>query len=266
MKTYLYSTLLIISFILISCGTDDFPKKNTEGILLTEVVAGNEVFYKYTYTNSSLISEEKSKFHFTKHTYNSKNQLIQSDYYWDERIVSSSSRVLEETMKRTEWVSPENTERDTYTTFEYGKNGMLQKSIAHRFEDDFATFKYNNGRIVQRTSFHENKASVFDNYFYDDSGNLIKTERYYILSNGEYELATTTEYELDNKHNPYYLFRKLMIPGRNTNPNNITKEIYKIHFEADDFIEPVQVTAYQYEYNSEGFPVKRSDGVEYIYF
>ena len=164
-----------------------------------------------------------------------------------------------------EWVSPENTERDTYKTFEYNRNGLCQKSVFNGTKDDFTTFSYLNGRIAKRTSYHENNATVFDNYFYDAYGNLIKKERFFILTNGKQELATTTEYEFDNRNNPYYSFRKLIIPGRNTNPNNIIKETYTIHFEVDDFTEPVQVTEYQYEYNPDGYPVKRSDGFEYIY-
>ncbi len=266
MKTCIYSFIFLISILFISCEKDDFSNNNTEGILLKEVIAGEEVYYRFTYTNSNQILEEKSKFHYTKHTYNSRNQLIQSDHYWDERIVSSSSFVLDEAMKRTEWVSPENTERDTYKTFEYNRNGLCLKSVFNGTKDDFTTFSYKNGRIARRTSYHENKATVFDNYFYDDNGNMIKTERFYILPNGESELATTTEYKFDNKHNPYYSFHKLIIPGRNTNTNNIVKETYTLHFEVDDSVEPVQITEYQYEYNSNGFPVKRNDGFEYVYY
>ncbi len=61
-----------------------------------------EVYSEYTYNSSGLVEEEKSKYHYSKHSYNNNNQLIKSDYYWDWRIVSSSSHVLEEAAKRTE--------------------------------------------------------------------------------------------------------------------------------------------------------------------
>ncbi len=244
----------------------DFPDESTNGVLLKEVVARWTRFITNSLTQTrDLILEEKSKFHYSKYSYNRKNQLVQADHYWDSRIVSSNSYVLQEAMNRNEWVSPENTERDTWSTYEYNITGRLEK-IINRTNNNYSKYTYDNGRIVKRTSYHENKASVFDRYYYDHSGNLKKTERYYILANGDSELSTTTEYEFDNKHNPYLAFRKLMVPGKNTNPNNIIKETYTLHFEVDDFIEPIQVTEYEYEYNAEGFPVKRSDGFEYVYY
>ena len=69
----------------------------------------------------------------------------------------------------------------------------------------------------------------------------------------------------DNKNNPYFSLRSLLIPGQNTNVNNIVKETYTLHFEVDKFIQPVQITEYSYEYNLMDYPVKRSDGWEFIY-
>lgn len=267
MKQRKFLFLLTFFMFLFSCERDNFfdPEFYGDGVLLQEVKAEGETYYRYTYNEAGFVLEEKSKFHYTNHTYNSKNQLIQSDYYWDTRIASSSSYVLDEAIKRTEWVSPENTERDTYTTYEYSSNGQLQKSVSHRSINDFAIYNYENDRIAKRTSYHENKPSVLDKYDYDYAGNLIKVQRFYILANGSEELTTTTEYEFDDKHNPYFPFRKLMIPGKHTNPNNITKETYTLHFEVDAFIEPIQVTEYSYEYNLLDYPAKRSDGFEYIY-
>jgi len=270
MKTKSILFIIIIFLSILSCDKESLFEESGDGTLLKSVLIEGEIYYDYTYNKAGLILEEKSKFHYSKHHYNSKNQLFQSDHYWDERIASSSSFVLEEAMKRKEWVSPENTERDVYSTFEYKPNGQLEKKITILINNDyqsFDTYSYNkNGRIERRTSYHENKASVYDDYFYDSKGNLIKQQHYNILNSGKNELQTTTEYELDYKHNPYLAFRGLMIPGQNTNPNNITKEIYTIHFEVDKFIKPVQITENNYEYNSMGFPIKIGDGFEYVYY
>lgn len=265
MKPYLIPAILFILMVLFSCERIEFPVGDTNGRLLKQVSAGGEVFYEYTYNSSDLIREEKSKFHYSKYSYNRKNQLIQADHYFDLRMASSNWYVLEEALKRTEWVSPENTDRSTWSTYEYDLKGRLEKVVNHT-NDNYSRYTYEGERIVKRTSYHENKASVFDLYYYDETGNLVKTERYHILANGETELTTTTEYEFDNKRNPYLTFRKLLTPGQHTNTNNIIKETYTLYFEVDDFIQPIQVTTYEYIYNSDGFPLKRSDGFEYIYY
>ncbi len=261
-----YILLFILAFV--SCETENQVEETVNNTLLKQVFAGGEIYYKYTFNSAGLIAEEKSKLHYTKHLYNNANQLIQSEYYWDKRMVSSSMQVLEEAMKRTEWVTPGNTERESYFSFEYDKSGKLEKRYIYRMNgggNSYEVFTYDkNGRIEKRTSFYENKISLYDVYFYDGKGNLIKQQRFSV-SSGTPNLQTTTEYKFDNKHNPYFSFRKLLIPGQNTNMNNIVKETYTLHFEVDKFIQPVQTTEYSYEYNSKDYPVKRSDGFEYIY-
>ncbi len=264
--------LPVVFLILLSCGDESAlrPEFTGDGTLLKEVKIGGETYYKYTYNDAGLVLEEKSKFHYSKYNYNGRNQLIQSDHYWDERIASSSSYVLEEAMQRTEWVNPDNTEKDVYTSYNYSRYGQLEKSVTFRINNNYtssSTFTYNGiGQMKRRTFYHDNKASGYDEFYYDNSGNLIKKERFDIFTGGNTQLSTTTEYEFDNKNNPYYSFRGLMIPGENTNRNNITKEIYTLHFEVDDFIEPIQITEYNYEYNSNGYPVKRNDTFEYVYY
>lgn len=265
MKLSRYPAILFVILAFASCERIEFPAGDTNGTLLKQLSAGGEVFYEYTYNSADLIREEKSKFHYSKYSYNRKNQLIQADHYFDLRMASSNWYVLEDALNRTEWVSPENTERSTWSTYEYDLKGRLEK-VVNRTNDNYSRYTYENGRIVKRTSYHENKASFYQKFYYDVSGNLVKTERYNLLANGDAELSTTTEYEFDNKHNPYLTFRKLMTPGQNTNTNNIIKETYTLYFEVDDFIQPIQVTEYEYEYNSDGFPVKRSDGFEYVYY
>lgn len=259
--------LLIIIIVMISCLSCEKGGLIEEGdaYLIKQIFIENDLYSEFTYTNADLVAEEKSKFHFTKHNYNSINQLIQSNHYWDERIVSSNSAVLEEAMQRTDWVNPENSEMDSYFNFEYHPTGRLKKRTITRVasgELSIDTFIYNaEERIERRTSFQNNQESVYDDYFYDNTGNLIKEQRFFILENGTPELQTTTEYEFDEKHNPYLAFRGLMIPGRNTNPNNIIKETYTIHSEMD-----VQVVEYSYEYNTLGYPVKINDGTNYVYY
>ncbi len=262
----------VIFLFLFSCENDPYSELEfiNNGTLLKEVKIGGEAYSEYTYNETGLVLEEKSKFHYSKYEYNNQNQLIHSDHYWDERIASSSSAELNEAMQRTEWVSPGNTEKDTYSSYRYSGTGQLKETETLRINDGYtvsSTFTYNNtGWIKRRTYYSENNASSYDEYYYDNVGNLVKKERYDVLSEGNNELRTTTEYEFDNKNNPYYSFRGLMIPGENTNLNNIIKETYTLHFEVDDFIDPIQITEYSYEYNSNDYPVKRNDSREFVYY
>lgn len=269
MKTIPTVFLLLSCLLLLSCERETLFQESDNGYNLKEVLIGGEIYCQYTYNNSGLVIEEKSRFHYSKYSYNSSNQLIQSDHYWDERIASSSSYVLEEAMKRTEWVSPENTERDSYQTFQYNTNGQLVKEVTHREKpgtESVELCSYNSlNQIYKRSFIQDNRESGYKLYFYDYMGNMNKQQHYYILENGIHQLQTTTEYEFDNKHNPYYSFRCLLIPGQNTNVNNIVKETYTLHFEVDKFIQPVQIKEYSFEYNEMDYPVKRSDGWEFIY-
>lgn len=269
MRIFTFLLIILLGFVIISCEKEYFSDESLNGSLLLKVLIDDEVNTEYTYNNSGLINEEKNKFHYSRHNYNNKNQLIQSDFYWDERIASSSSNILEEAMKRTDWVNPENTQKDSYFQFEYTKSGKLVKRMINRLNSDIQSYDIltwgEQDRIKRRTWYYENKESGFDNYFYDYNGNLIKQERYFVLESGEHKLQTTTEFEFDHFHNPYYTFRGLMIPGQNTNPNNIIKETYTLHFDVDGFIEPIQIKEYRYEYNQLGYPVKRDDSYVYVY-
>jgi hypothetical protein len=57
-----------------------------------------------------------------------------------------------------------------------------------------------------------------------------------------------------------------MLPGQNTNINNITKETYTIHFEVDPFIDTIQVTENSYRYNTMDYPVSKNNFETYVYY
>lgn len=263
--------VFVFCSIFISCEKNEsLFEEMGDGTLLKEVLIDGETYYEYTYNEAGLVVEEKSKFHYSNYSYNSKEQLTQSDHYWDESIASSSYYVLDEALKRTEWVSPDNTEKDVSSIFKYHKSGRLEKITTYRLNNNtesYSTYTYNkDDRIERRTSYDENKASMYEQFFYDELGNLIRKERFNFLDNGSEELSTTTEYEFDNMYNPYISFRGLMTPGKNTNPNNIIKETYTIHFEVDDFIDKVQVSERNYEYNKNGYPTQMMEGWEFVYY
>jgi hypothetical protein len=258
-----------ISLLLFSCEKDkQLIIENTNIPLISKVLIGGEIYMEYTYSDANLVTEEKSKFHYAKHTYNDINQVITSDFYWDISMVSSDSRVIEAAMNRKEWVSPENTPKSISHKFEYNSKQQLIRISYIRPSvniTDFMEFQYENDRIVRATGHYNNSISGYTDYLYGNNGNIIKQTKYFMSSAGIAELSTTTEYEYDNLHNPYLSFKRLMTPGIYTNPNNITKETCTLNFDVDPSIEKVQITENTYEYNDKGYPLKVNRLTEYVY-
>jgi hypothetical protein len=235
--------------------------------LLSKVIYDDEIFLEYSYNDANLVIEEKSKFHYTSHIYNDMNQLTKSDFYYDMSMASSDSRVLEAAMNRKEWVNPGNTAKSITHTLEYNNNGQLIRKALIRpsaSSSDHNEFTYENGRITRQVMFRQNIMSGYFIYEYDEKGNLIKESKYNGSSTGSSFLSTTTEYEYDSMINPYLTFNRLIIPGKYTNPNNITKETYTLHFDVDQWTQKVQITKNTYEYNNNGYPVK-VNGAVYVY-
>ena len=65
--------------------------------------------------------------------------------------------------------------------------------------------------------------------------------------------------------NPYNASSKLLIPGINTNLNNITKVTNTIHMPANQGPDNVQTTETAYEYNAQGYPLSVNGNVTFVY-
>lgn len=261
--------MLFCALILFSCEKDkQLIVENTDIPLLSKVSIDGVSYYEYEYNDANLLIEEKSKFHYTKHNYNDNNLLSSSEFYMDPGMFSSHSSVVEASMNRKEWVNPDNTGKSLTQKFEYNGTGQLTKKIYTRpsvTSSEYSEFIFDNNRISRQTMYWENEMTFFIDYSYDERGNLTKESKYYVPSTGISELWTTTEYEYDSKHNPYQAFQRLMSPGKFTNPNNIIKETYTIHFEVDQWTQKVQVNINSYEYNDKGYPIKANGDAEYVY-
>ncbi len=261
--------LFFISFMFFSCEKDKLVTvENTDIPLICKVLIGGEIYMEYSYNDANLVTEEKNKFRYSKHSYNDMNQLITSDFYWDVSMASSDSRVIEAAMNRKEWVSPDNTPKSISHSLEYNSESQLiRKSYIRPSSNipDYQKFLYENDRIIRITGYYKNSISSYTNYIYDDNGNITRQTKYIVSPAGIAELTTTTEYEYDDMHNPYQSFKRLINPGIYTNPNNITKETYTLNFDVDPSIEKVQITENTYEYNALGYPVKVNGLTEYVY-
>ena len=259
--------LLLFLVVFISCKKTKTQIIEDPGIpLLEKVTYGPELSYVYTWNDNYLISEEKTKYMYTRHNYNSQNQLVSSDFYVDPGIYSSDSHIAQASMNRTEWVNADNTAREMFRTYEYNQNGQLIKYSINRVNyKSYSILEYNaKGQVSKETWYSDGKANGNTIYAYSDAGNLILKTRNDILADGTVKLSTTTAYEFDDKKNPYLMF-KMQIPGINTNQNNIIKETYTLWFEVDSSIDKVQITATTYEYNDAGYPVKKNGTIEYVY-
>jgi len=261
--------VLLSVLFLSSCEKEKQPSvENTDIPLISQVLFDGTLSCEYTYTDANLLFEEKSKLHYTRHNYNNQNLLSSSEFYMDPGMYSSNSRVVEESMNRTEWVNPSNTAKSLTQKYVYSPGGQLTRKIytrASSSSSEYMEYTLENDRIIRQTMYWEDKLNFHIDYEYDEKGNLIKESRFHVPATGTEELWTTTEYEFDNMHNPLRAFKRLLRPGVCNNPNNITRETYTIHFEVDKFTQKVQVTDNTYQYNDEGYPVLVNGMVEYIY-
>lgn len=262
--------IILISILFNSCekSADPIVQQNPSGLLSRVLIAG-KVYQEFTYTSSGLIYEEKSWAMYFKHTYNSNDLLVKSESYVDPAIASSSSYVIEEAQKRKEWANPNNVPRSVTNTYTYPKTGQFIERHVDRANGtmDYAKYELNEKGLVSKEIFYnEGKPSGYVDYSYDDLGNLTLKMQYFVSADGKNQLSSKTEYEFDNKKNPYSPFNKLVWPGRNTNRNNITKETYTVYGETTSVVEWHNITIHTYEYNDLGYPIKVDGETVYEYY
>ncbi len=95
----------ILLTVFITVGkTEPVHKNNSDVPLLSQVFIDSALFFEYSYNNDNLICIEKSKYRYIRHNYNSKNQLVSTDYYEDLSFASSDMKIVEAGRNRKEWV------------------------------------------------------------------------------------------------------------------------------------------------------------------
>jgi hypothetical protein len=265
--TLFISILLIPAFL--SCRKDDIeiPATSTTP-LITRVKSADQPVNEYIYDGKNLVSTEKGIYNFITHSYNDLTQLVTSDYYSAEGMLSKDQQALEIALNRKGLLNFADSKIGATLKFEYNSSGQL---VTTRYTPvagtgrEHSEFSYDiNDRIARQKLFWDKKATGYIDFMYDGRGNLISEKVYSISSSGVEELNTTTHYEFDNYKNPYRSFYKLVTPGINTNPNNIIKETSIIHFKPGEGTDIVQVTTTAYTYNSKGYPVRKGT-LDYVY-
>lgn len=262
--------VILISILFTSCEKpeDLVVQQNPSGLLARVLISGKP-YQEYTYTSDGLISEEKSWGTYTKYTYNSENQLVKQDFYIDPALYSSSLQVITEAQKRKEWANPKNVPRSVTNTYEYPSSGHFIERYVDRANgtQDYGKYELNEEGLVSKHLFYnEGRLAGYVDYLYDEQGNLIREKHYFISVDGKTRLSNETEYEFDDKKNPYFPFKKLLWPGQNTNKNNITKATYTLYGDTPSVIEWLNITTHTYEYNDLGYPVKVDSETSYEYY
>jgi hypothetical protein len=271
MKRKIYFICMALIVITFSCKEDEdnqFIPEIKKAPLIRRLNTGDQPQNEYIYNYSKLVSEEKSKFNYTRYYYNDKNQLVTADFYVNEALLSIDDKILDSALSRQGLMNFTNNNLGGTIRYEYNSSGQLIKTTLSRpveSTSEKSEYIYTGDRIGREILYWDNKISGYINYEYDESGNLIKETLYSISSSGLPELNTTTSYEFDNKQNPFRTFQILLSPGINTNLNNIIKETYTIHSNPGDGADIIQVTTTRYMYNSDGLPISKNAVIEYQY-
>jgi hypothetical protein len=267
MRQHLFFLSLIACSILLSCEKEkELPADNENTPLLWKEIFTDDLYFEYTYNEANLLYERKTKWSYTSYSYNEDHQLVSYDMYDDLRILSSNWETVQAAMNRTDWVTPENTNISGRGTYSYNHNKLTRITVTQLPGGftSYVTFDYDNqGRISKKTFYYDNQPGGFLEYSYDERGNLILVT-HYDLVNGSPVVSITEQYEFDDRNNPFKVFNRLLLPGENTNENNIVKKTMTLFFDAPG-VDSIQVTESTYEYNSQDYPVKKDNTVRFEY-
>jgi hypothetical protein len=272
MKLKLFGSFLLIIAVFLSCKKEDSSKLTNSADLagtLSKILIDNQSTIEYTYNNLNLLTEEKSKYDLSVNHYDGKGQLISTDFYGNDALLSNDAQVFQAAMNSKVWITTQNGIKGGSIIYEYNDKGLLTKSTCSRplsTSSEYSDFSYDaNNRISRQTMYWENTVTGYIDYSYDTKGNLIKEMLYNIPSAGVTELVTSSQYNFDNQSNPYKQISKLKIPGIDTNANNIIKETYTIHLAQGQGTDTGQVTETSYEYNSLGYPKSKNGNTTFVY-
>jgi hypothetical protein len=271
-------TTLCLLFVTVffSCKKDPILNTPTSGNpgstaipVLSKVLINNLCSNEYVYNDSYLVSEEKSEFDYTMNHYNAKGQLISSEYYTNDDVLSSDAQISATAINSTALVTAVNGKKAGIITYEYNANSQLTKttySLPAATSSEYSDFSYDSyNRINRQTMYWADTETGYIDYSYDTKGNLILESLYNMPSTGVAELITSTSYAFDNSQNPFKFFSRLMVPGITTNQNNIIKETYTIHLTPDQGPDKIEVTETSYQYNALGYPATKNSNVSFVY-
>lgn len=224
-----------------------------------------------SYLCSGLLSEVRSRYSYTKYTYSSSGLLEKVESYSDPNQYNYGGGYGSPygyDYGNVKWTDLKGMKLDVTEMFKYSEKKQLESySFMSSHADLTATVSYNEqGLLSQLTMYSEDsKPMSYADFFYDESGNVIKKSEYLILPDRTPVLRVIREYEFDKMHNPFLVYRKSIFPGRSTNQNNIIKETSTYYSERPAGTDSVTIANHVYEYNELGYPIKMDNKLTYEY-
>lgn len=270
--------LISLITIIISCKKEDIvPDSASQAInnkstsLVEKIFTDNQPTYLFTYNDSGMISEVKSRYSYVLNNYNGAGNMVSTEYYGNDDVLSTDLKVSQSALNSNVWITPSNGKKGGALAYVYDNNSRLVKTVyscqgQSQTGLEYSEYVYNgSNRISRQTMYWDKVATGYIDYSYDSKGNLVKEALYNTQPQLPPVLATTTEYEFDSGLNPFRRLEGSMIPGLYTNTNNIVKVTYTMKSVDGKSADKVQVTQSNYEYNSLGYPTSKNGNIMYVY-
>ncbi|HZK61493.1 MAG TPA: hypothetical protein VFC41_05410, partial [Anaerovoracaceae bacterium] len=221
--------------------------------LISQINSGDLAVHGLTYNNNCLIYESTEPYLYKKFSYDAQNSLkkVELAYSFNPfSCVMIPGQSLES--------DPRKAEVSQFSEFEYDDALRLTKKSNYFINSgnpqltSYQTYDYGNDQIIKSSTFNpQGLLTLYNDYEYDDSGNITRDDLY--ANNSGIMLVQTIICEFDNKNNPYQIFACEGIPGIYTNKNNIIKETTVSY---NSTTESRNARQNVYEYNSLDYPVK----------
>lgn len=250
-------TIICLILTLVSC--QDLLENPNAGEQLIAIYYDELKFYQYEYSTEGDLMAERGKFHYHGYIFDEAKRQVKKEVFLDNRLLSSSSSIVQQAMERADWVSPENTPLAGTLVFEFDNDNRLVKSTELSGYSEYEFGQDNKISVVRMYS--EGQLKGTREYSYDNFGNVSVDKHFIIAEDGSKFLASITEYDYDDKKNPFFNLRPDRFPVENLNPNNIIRKIYTL----PDVPNGGSDISYSYTYNELGLPTSRSDGMRFEY-
>lgn len=253
MKNY---TLLI--FVVFLCFTTCKKEDTNENLcysntLISQINSGDLAIHGLTYNSNCLIYESTEPFKYKRFSYDA-NMILKKVEVAYSFSAFSCVMIPGQSLES----DPRKAEISQYSEFEYDDALRLTKKSNYFIDNgnskliSYQIYDYQNNKIIKLSTFNPQGLLIaYQDYAYDDNGNITREDRY--SNNSGIKLVTTIMCDYDSKNNPYQVFLCEGDPGIYTNKNNIIKET-TISYNGTAESSYTRLNAY--EYNGLDYPVK----------
>ncbi len=262
--------LLIPAMLVLFLGSCEKEKETVyedyqSNTLLRQIKTAESDMEVFTYYNTGGIFEHVQLFSYRKFLYDEQNRLTKIE------IAQSLNPLSCAIIPGTDFEAgddPRKAKVGQITEFDYTEAGTFDTKRYYYMDNDnkvlmnYEEYEYENNKVVKISLYNpQDQLTYYRTYLYNNNGNVSEEKFYYMEDGGTASLQSKTLYLYDDKNNPFKVFAVEGTPGRNTNENNITRQITISYYSGEESSYTVD---YTYEYNELGYPVK-VNGLEYIY-